>query len=322
VQNTKFMRDSKRPLNRLLLSSRVPMSTLIQVLAVAEHLNFHRAADALGASQPNISTRIKLLEQNLGVLLFERLPRGVRLTEAGSRFVTEVTTGIEFIEHALQTAGAFADGSEGHLAIGLQGSISSEFLVNLRTKFRTAYPKVIQSVKEDRSTVTISLVREGKLDITFVAGSFDAPDCQSLELWHEPFAIVLPIGHALAEKRMISWSDLASEVFLVRTSGFGPQLSEHIVRRVGENGRSPHIFRCDVGQDTLVHMVAGGEGIALTIDSENNAPFSNVVVRSISDEGETAHFTAVWSQKNHNPALENLLSMSREMKSSTISSPD
>ncbi|ESX84991.1 LysR family transcriptional regulator [Mesorhizobium sp. LNJC405B00] len=69
------------------LGSRIPLTSLIQTLAVAEYLNFRHAANALGVSQSSVSARIKALEEDLGILLFERNTRGVRLTEAGRLFV-------------------------------------------------------------------------------------------------------------------------------------------------------------------------------------------------------------------------------------------
>lgn len=86
-------------------SGRIPLVSLVQVLAVAEYLNFRHAANRMGVSQSSVSTRIKTLEDDLGILLFERRHRGVRLTDAGRRFVTEVSVGIGHIDHAIQTAG-------------------------------------------------------------------------------------------------------------------------------------------------------------------------------------------------------------------------
>lgn len=76
------------------LGSRIPLASLIQALAVAEHLNFRHAANVLGVSRPSVSTRITMLEQDLEILLCERPPRGVRLTEAGRHFIEEIAAGI------------------------------------------------------------------------------------------------------------------------------------------------------------------------------------------------------------------------------------
>src|SRR5690554_6018996 len=91
-----------RPLQ--LLGGRIPMTALIQALAVAEYLSFRRAARALGISQSSVSARIKTLEEDLGILLFARSTRVVRLTEAGRLFVERVAVGVDHLDHAVKTA--------------------------------------------------------------------------------------------------------------------------------------------------------------------------------------------------------------------------
>ncbi len=111
-----------------LLRGRIPLVALIQTLSVAEYLNFRHAANALGVSQSSVSTRIKALEEDLGVVLFERRHRGVRLTDAGRSFITEVAAGIGHLDLAIKTAGSVMNGSVGHLSIGLLSSIGLGFL--------------------------------------------------------------------------------------------------------------------------------------------------------------------------------------------------
>lgn len=91
-------------MNGGILSGRIPLISLVQFIAVAEHLNFRHAAKALGISQSSVSARVKALEDNLGVLLFERHARGVRLTDAGRHFMERVTAGVDQLDHAVKTA--------------------------------------------------------------------------------------------------------------------------------------------------------------------------------------------------------------------------
>src|SRR5690606_24042049 len=88
-----------------LLGTRIPMVSLIQTLAVDEYLIFRHAANALAVAQSSVSARVKALEEDLGILLFERRARGVQLTEAGRHFVERVATGINQLDHAVRTAG-------------------------------------------------------------------------------------------------------------------------------------------------------------------------------------------------------------------------
>jgi len=133
------------------LGLRIPLVSLVQALAVAEHLNFRHAASALGVSQSSVSTRIKRLEQDLGTLLFERRHRGVRLTEAGQYFLEHVATGIEHLDHAVRTAGTLARGEQGRLNVGLYSSIATGFLAELLGQFREQHPAVDLQMIEGRA---------------------------------------------------------------------------------------------------------------------------------------------------------------------------
>lgn len=300
-------------------SGRIPLLSLIETLAVAEYLNFHHAARALGVAQSSVSARIKALEETLGVLLFERRHRGVRLTEAGRRFVAEVSVGIGHLDHAIRTAGAIATGVEGQLAIGLHTSIAAGFLADLRQRYRAAYPGIAQIIIEGKSSETIGLVRDGKLDVAFVVNTSPPPDCHSRDLWREPVVVALPADHRLALAPSVTWDDLATEVFLVRQGASGPQVFEHVVRRVNERGRSPEVQRCDVGRDTLMHLVASGDGVTLTTEAASLVPFPGVVFRLVADETEQARFSAIWSPHNRSPALKNLLDLAADMAKSARS---
>ena len=150
------------------LGSRIPLASLIQALSVAEHLNFRHAASALGVSQSSVSTRIKQLEQDLGVLLFERRHRGVRVTEAGQHFLEHVATGIEHLDHAVRTAGAISRGEQGRLHVGLYSSIAAGFLAELLSQFRELHPAVDLLITEGRARDTIRQVREARLPLSVV----------------------------------------------------------------------------------------------------------------------------------------------------------
>ncbi len=302
--------------NAGIASGRIPMVSLLHVLAVAEHLNFRHAANSLSVTQSSVSARIKALEEVLGILLFERRHRGVRLTEAGRRFVSEVSVGISHLDHAVRTAGAVSSGTTGQLAIGLISSIAGGFIAELRTCFRQTYPDVEQVLLEAPSAQTVALVRDGKMDVALVLDPVDAPDCHSRQLWVEAFMIALPAAHPLAARDSLEWQDFAPETFLLCNSGAGPQLFEHIVRRMAERGRSPRICRRDVGRDTLMHMVASGEGVTLASDTARYMICPGVVLRQIDDETEKVRFSAIWSPHNRNPALLNLLDLAMEMSRS------
>jgi DNA-binding transcriptional LysR family regulator len=300
-------------------SGRIPLTSLVQFLSVAEHLNFHHAANVLHVSQPTVSRRIRLLEETLGLNLFERRHRGVRLTEAGQRFAIEVSAGIDHLDQAVRTAGAVAAGAEGTLRIGLHMPIVSGFLYDLKSHYRALWPGIEQTIVEGRSSETLAMVRDGRLDVAFVIGPVASSDCHSRLLWTEPLFAVLPATHALAGADTVRWDDLAPELFLIRQGGSGPQAFDYVAHRMAERGRTPRVQRCDVGRDTVMGMVAAGDGITITSEAATCVTMPGIVFKKIADEPEPVRFTAVWLPQNRSPALRNFLDlavkMSRERRS-------
>jgi DNA-binding transcriptional LysR family regulator len=293
------------------LGSRIPLASLIQALSVAEHLNFRHAASALGVSQSSVSTRIKQLEQDLGVLLFERRHRGVRVTEAGQHFLEHVATGIEHLDHAVRTAGAISRGEQGRLHVGLYSSIAAGFLAELLSQFRELHPAVDLLITEGRARDTIRQVREARLDVAFVGGTPPASGCHSKPLWTEALVVALRYGHPLTGAENVRWSELAGENFVARSGGAGPQVHDHIVLRLAEHWSRPRIQRFEVERDTLMSMVAQGYGLTLTSEAAAQAPFPGVVFRLILDEPEPITFSALWSPHNRSQALLHLLALAQ-----------
>lgn len=301
-----------------LLRGRVPMAALIQTLAVAEYLNFRHAANALGVAQSSVSARVKTLEEDLGVLLFERHARGVRLTEAGRQFVASVSAGIDQLDHAVKTAGALARGEEGCLRLGLHVPPLAGFLADLLARHHEQYPRIGIDVTEGRSTDIMLLVREGQLDIAFVIGAPKAEDCHSRLLWSEALMAVVPADHPLTDRPTLGWANLTAETFLVRYGGTGPQAHDHVTRRIAELGHHPRILRWDVGRETLFHMVAQGWGVTITTESVASVPVSGLVFRPISDESERVEFYAAWSPYNRSQTLRNLLDLAEQIRRKVV----
>ena len=218
------MRRSKRHANdafrssETLLGSRIPLLSLIQTLAVAEYLNFRHAANALGVAQSSVSARVKALEEDLGILLFERRARGVRLTEAGRHFVERIAAGVDQLDHAVKTAGMAATGEWGRLRIGVHALIPRSFLADLIGQYRENHPGIEVEITEGTARDAVMQLRADRLDVAFVAGTPELPDCHSRHIWTEPLVAVLPERHPFAERSAVTWADLATPV-TTRSSG-------------------------------------------------------------------------------------------------------
>ena len=297
----------------LLLRGRVPLASLIQTLAVAEYLNFRHAANALGVSLSSVSARVKTLEEDLGILLFERHARGVRLTEAGRHFVELVAAGVDQLDHAVKTAGMAASGECGRLRIGVHALIPCSFLAELIERYREDHPHVEVEMTESTARDALMQLRANRLDIVFVAGTPDLPDCHSRQIWTEPLVAAVPDRHPLAERSSVTWADLAGETFLVRHGGTGPQAHDHILLRLAGRWPAPSILRFDVERCTLLSMIGQGFGITIAAAAASLLPTPGVVFLPVTDEPEPVAFSAVWSPYNQSAALRNLLSLASEL---------
>lgn len=298
------------------LGSRIPMISLIQTLAVAEYLSFRHAASALGVAQSSVSVRVKALEEELGILLFERHARGVRLTEAGRHFVERVTTGIDHLDHAVRTAGMVARGEQGHLCIGIHALIPSSFLANLLGRYREHHPGIEVEIAEGTARDSVMRVRTSRLDVAFVAGAPEFPDCHSRRIWSERLLAVLPSRHPLADAAGVTWVNLAGETFIVRHGGTGPQVHNHIVRRLTGRSANLSILRFDVERGTLLSMVAQAYGVTIVGEATSPMHAPGVTFLPILDEPEPLAFSAVWSPHNRSPALRSLLDLAGTMSRS------
>jgi DNA-binding transcriptional LysR family regulator len=296
------------------LGARIPMISLIQTLAVAEYLNFRHAANFLGVSPSSVSERIRTLEEDLGIRLFERHARGVRLTEAGRHFVEGVAAGIDRLEYAVNTAGAFARGDLGRIRIGVYALIPGSFLDDLLSRYRKEYPGVTIEISEGTARDIIFQLRADQVDVAFVAGAPDLPDRHTRRIWSEPLVAVLPADHPLANGNGVTWDDLAGEAFLVRHNGTGPQVYELIIQRLaGRWEAAPAILRCDVERCTLMQMIAQGFGVTVAGKAAARVDVPGVVYRPFNDEPELVPFSAVWSPYNQSAILRNLIDLAGTM---------
>jgi DNA-binding transcriptional LysR family regulator len=289
------------------------MMTLVHILAVAEYLNFRHAANALGVAQSSVSARVKALEEDLGILLFERHARGVRLTEAGRHFVERIAAGVDQLDHAVKTASMAAAGKYGRLRIGIHALIPGSFLAELIAQYREEHPGIDVELTEGTARDAVMQLRADRLDVAFVAGKPDLPDCHTRPIWTEPLVAVLPERHPLAGQSAVTWAELAGETFLVRYGGTGPQVHDHIVLRHAGRWPAPSILRFDVERGTMLSMVGQGFGSTIVGAATMLLPTTSIVFLPFADEPEPVAFTAIWSPSNRSAALRNLLNLASDM---------
>ena len=299
------LRDDKLPL--------VDHKSIAQALLVAKHLSFRQAASVLGVQESAISRRVRSLEDAIGVSLFERHHRGVRVTRAGAAFLSQAGSALDHIEHAIKVATAAGRGESGRLHIGILSSLGVGFLRELIYEFRERHPSVSLQVSEISSQDYLAQVRTGDLDIACVADVAEVPYCDTMKLWSERLFVVLPTAHFLCLRQEIKWGALRDERFIVCQSGIGDMFHAYFAKRAADLGYDFDIQRFKVGHDISIQLVSLGFGLSVTTEAATVNCYPGVEFRPIAGGAAVIHFSGVWSSKNDNPAFRRFLSLARVM---------
>ncbi len=291
----------------------IDLASIAQALVVAECLSFHRAGIVLGKEPSTVGRRVRALEDVLGVSLFERTSAGVRPTAAGARFFEQARIFLRQLDDAVQAAGAAGRGVIGHLKIGILSSMAAGFLREVIRTYRARHAKVEMHILEGASREQIALVRESRLDVAFVLGAPDLPNCEVAQLWTEEIFVALPQGHALCDCDEIRWESLRNEKVILCQSELGGAIHDRLITRLVQLGYSPWIERLDVGREALMNLVALGLGVSFTSEATVATQFPEVTFRPIADDAARIPFSAVWLPTNDNPAFRRFLSLARDM---------
>jgi DNA-binding transcriptional LysR family regulator len=234
-------------------------------LAVAEEMNFTRAAKKVGIGQPPLSQQIGDLEEELGAPLFRRVPRGVELTDSGKVFLPEAQAILAQAEHAKKIAQRGARGELGSLRLGFTGSAAFTRIVQdaIRT-FRQTYPNVELILEEEDSITLLERLSEQTVDAAFIRPGRNDPDgVQVHRLVEESMMIALPSDHALVKASGLPLSALAKDRFLLFPRSAGPGFFDEIISACRHAGFEPKMGY-EAPQITSVgNMIAAGLGVSI-----------------------------------------------------------
>jgi DNA-binding transcriptional LysR family regulator len=250
-------------------------------VAVADELHFARAAARLHIAQPPLSQQIKGLEEELGVRLFDRTNRRVRLTDAGAAFVAEARRTLASAERAADAARRAARGETGRLALGYVTSVAYQLLPAIVRAFRRRAPDVTLVLEEMIAGEQTRALAAGALDVGFMRRPPPLePGLIGTTLKREPIIVALPRDHALAALRMIRLRDLAGELLVVFPARPRPSWADveiDLCRRAGFEPRTQEA----VEMASALSLVAAGIGVTLVPESVRAVRRPGVVFRPL-----------------------------------------
>lgn len=280
-------------------------------VAVAEELNFTRAAARLGIGQPPLSQQIRDLETELGTLLFHRVPHGAELTEAGREFLEEARGVLGGAERAKEVARRAHRGEIGRLALGFTGSAAFNPRVSATIRnFRRSWPTVLLSLEEMNTFRLLERLMRGDLDAAFIRpGAQDPEGVRLRRLPPEPMLIALPASHALAAEVALPLTALANDPFVMFPRGAGLSLYDQIVDSCRSSGFEPVIGQSAPQISSVVNLVAADLGVSIVPQSIAQIALEGVVYRPILGLAPTASLALATSRGGRSPLIRNLLSL-------------
>jgi len=245
----------------------VNLNELRYIVAVARERHFGRAAEACFVSQPTLSVAVKKLEDELGVLLFERSKTEVTVTPIGQQVVERAQRVLEEVEGLKVAAEQHQDPLQGLLRLGVIYTIGPYLLPHLLPELHELAPKMPLHIAEDYTANLRQRLKLGELDVIIVALPFDEPGVVTLPLYEEPFVAVLPVAHPLTQRKQLRLNELADDQLLLLGEGhcFRDQVIEACPACQNFAKRNAELQHRVEGTslETLRHMVASGMGVTV-----------------------------------------------------------
>ena len=283
---------------------------LTAFLAVAEELHFGRAAKRLQMAQPPLSQQIRQLEKDLGVQLFERNTRSVRLTSAGQSFVDPARAVLDGVDAARRVAGAAGRGEYGRVTVGFAGASSHETLPVLTRAVRAAHPGIELVLSgQIYANVALARVAEGALDLGFVRLPVSHPGVETRVIAEEELVCAVPSDHRLAQRARIPLDELAEEAFVSFPANAGSSLRDVTVAACEGAGFTPRVVQEAPDSHTILALVAAGVGVTLTLSTCQHVQQTGLVYRPLAGPPIRLRAALAWRVDNPSAALRSVLAV-------------
>ncbi|MBC6435581.1 LysR family transcriptional regulator [Nostoc sp. HG1] len=281
-------------------------------IAVAEELNFTRAAERLHMAQPPLSQQIQHLEAELGFQLFRRTKRTVQLTAAGQVFFEESQKILQQVDRAIQLGRQTSRGELGQLTIGFVSSAAHNVVPAILQAFRTRCPAVKLELHELTTNEQLQRLRFGQIDIGFVRPPVEEDGINSEIVFREPLIVALPETHPAADRAKVELRELSTEPFILFPRSQAPGLYDAIVSLCQQAGFSPRAAQEAIQMQTIVSLVAAEMGVAIVPASMQNFQRSGVVYKSLPESTCIVAIALIW-RSDPTAAVERFLEVARQI---------
>jgi DNA-binding transcriptional LysR family regulator len=276
-------------------------------VAVAEELNFTRAAEKLRLAQPSLTRQIHNLEEELGVRLLNRTNNQVSLTEEGVSFLVDARRLVALSLESVQAVQRFSRGESGQLNLGYLFKFNFDLLPATLTTFYQTCPEIAVNLFDMSPAEQLGALKARKIDLGFVGLRPPAAHKDIAELsWqcvaNHDVVVVLPAHHPLSKKSVITLADLKLLFFVSMSEETHPGYRDWLTGICQQADFKPRILQ-DVNLESgIMTFAAEGLGVTLAREQIKNLPHPGVVFRPLAGAAKTDYWIA-WHSENRSKAL-------------------
>ncbi|WP_287879680.1 LysR family transcriptional regulator [Aquitalea sp.] len=252
-------------------------------LAVAEELHFGRAAKRLHISQPALSFDIRKLEERIGVQLFLRNSKEVRLTQCGDALLIKCRSLLESADELQQMLRSYAQGKKGFIRLGFINSMLHLGLPQAVQRFAAQYPGVDIALKEMGTHEQIQAIEQRQIDLGCANGAHLPASIQAQTMLEEDFVCCLPLEHPLHAQQCIALPSLQQQPFILFAPEVSPHFHHQILAQCAAAGFHPRILHQARTWKSIITMVGLGLGVALLPAGLQHIDTDRVCYRPVPD---------------------------------------
>jgi DNA-binding transcriptional LysR family regulator len=254
-------------------------------LETARRLNFTHAAKALHIAQPAVSQVIAKVESDLGVMLFERNGRDVRLTEAGTRLVGHAERILAEVDVAERDIARLRGRAMGRIIVGVTPTVATHLLPRALAAYRTERPEIEVILREGGTSVLVTMIERGAVDLGIIVLPLDRPTMVVEPLFTEPLLLAVAEGSPIAQVahgQAISLGVAAEEPFILYRASY--HLRSATLDGCRQAGFEPRVALEGGEMETVLRMVAAGLGVSLVPQlAFEDTPRPGVVALPVND---------------------------------------
>lgn len=266
------------------------------LVVVSETRSFVKAAQQCFVSQPTLSTQIKKIEQELGVLLFERTNKKVMVTTVGRDIIESAQAVLDEVERMKRIAANATDPFAGDLRLGAFPSLASYLFPDTVMTIKQSLPNIKLILIEEKTHVLIEQLASGEIDAAFLSLPLKEEFLESAPLFDDAFELAVAVDHSFASKRYVEPTELQDQPLLLLDEGHC--MRDQALQFCQWSGAAEHLGVRAASLETLRQMVIAGTGMTLIPEIASKQPVDAIRYIPFSEPKPKRTIGLVWRKSS------------------------